>query len=105
MEVDALEFAKALADDTRQRIMEMCCCDWLCVGDIVTGLSESGGKVTQPTVSHHLGILKDANLVEWRREGKQVFYKLNQEQISDCCVVVMVNFAPESETTERITSV
>ena len=97
MDVDSVVFARALADDTRQRIMTMLCCDTMCVGDIVVRLDELGERVTQPTVSHHLSILKDAGLVHWRREGKQVFYKLNQRQVSNCCAVVLVSFAPESE--------
>lgn len=99
MSVDAVEFAKALADDTRQRIMKMLCCEWLSVGDIVEGLAASGEKVSQPTVSHHLGILREARLVSWRREGKQVFYTLNQQQVTVCCGKLMTIFAPESETT------
>jgi DNA-binding transcriptional ArsR family regulator len=94
---DAVAFAKALADDTRQRIMKMLCCEWMSVGDVVAGLSATGESVSQPTVSHHLSILKDTNLVSWRREGKQVFYTLNQEQVSVCCGMLMTNFAPESD--------
>jgi ArsR family transcriptional regulator len=99
MTLDPVTFAKALADDTRQRIMKMLCCEWMSVGDVVTALSETNASVSQPTVSHHLGILKDAQLVSWRREGKQVFYSLNQERVSLCCGMLMANFAPESEIT------
>lgn len=51
--------------------------------------------VSQPTVSHHLGILREAGLVATRREGKQVFYTLNQEEVAVCCGNLMQNFAPE----------
>lgn len=97
MDPNAVEFAKALADDTRQRIMKMLCCEWLSVGDIVEELAATGDSVSQPTVSHHLSILKDANLVLWRREGKQVFYTLDQKQVTVCCGRLMTKFAPESE--------
>ena len=102
---DAVAFAKALADDTRQRIMKMLCCEWMSVGDVVTELGATGESVSQPTVSHHLSILKDANLVSWRREGKQVFYTLNQGQVTVCCGELMTHFAPESDMvlTERTT--
>jgi len=66
--VDPIEFAKALADETRQKIMSLCCCRWLSVGEIVDALD-----VSQPTVSHHLSLLRSAGLVSVRREGKQVF--------------------------------
>lgn len=88
--MDSVTFAKAMADNTRQQIMRLLCCQWICVGDIV----EKTG-VSQPTVSHHLGILREAGLVDTRREGKQVFYTLNQEAVAVCCGMLMQNFAPE----------
>ena len=88
--MDSVTFAKAIADQTRQQIMRLLCCEWYCVSDLVkrTGVS-------QPTVSHHLGILREAGLVIVRREGKQVFYTLNQDAVAICCGVLMQNFAPE----------
>ena len=88
--VNPITFAKALADETRQKIMGLCCCKWLSVGEIVEGLN-----VSQPTVSHHLSILRSAGLVDSRREGKQVFYSLNQEKIADACCQLAGDFAPE----------
>jgi len=85
---DPVLFAKALADETRQKIMKLCCCNWLPVNAIVERL-----KVTQPTVSHHLAILREAGLVEVRQEGKQTFYKLNQKRITVCCGQLQANFA------------
>jgi ArsR family transcriptional regulator len=87
---DPVLFAKALADETRQKIMKICCCNWLSVNEIVEHLN-----VTQPTVSHHLAILRDANLVEVREEGKQTFYRLNQNQISLCCGELRTTFQSE----------
>ena len=52
---DPLLFAKALADETRQSIMSLCCCRWLSVNQIVEKT-----RVTQPTVSHHLAVLRGA---------------------------------------------
>ncbi len=86
-----VSFAKALADDTRQQIMQHLCCVWLSVNDIVEKL---GGKVNQPTVSHHLKILQEAQLVEVRQEGRQRFYTLNQEYFTVCCGQLMRSFAP-----------
>jgi len=90
MSIDSVTFAKAMADETRQQIMSMLCCEWLCVSDIV----ERTG-VTQPTVSHHLSILRETALVNTRREGKQVFYTLNQDAVALCCGTLMQNFAPD----------
>jgi len=90
--MNSVEFAKALADETRQEIMRLCCCKWLSVGEIVDALN-----VSQPTVSHHLRILKSAGLVNVRRAGKQAFYTLNQQRIAAGCCVLAENYAPEQE--------
>ena len=79
---DPILFAKAIADETRQKIMQHLCCNWLSVGDVVEKL---GGDVSQPTVSHHLKILNDAGLLNRRRDGKQIYNSLNQEMVSICC--------------------
>lgn len=87
-----LTFAKALADDTRQKIMSTCCCRWCSVGELV---EEVG--VSQPTVSHHLAVLKEAGLVHVKRQGRQRLYSLNQEAVVRCCGQLVVTFAPETE--------
>jgi ArsR family transcriptional regulator, arsenate/arsenite/antimonite-responsive transcriptional repressor len=88
---ESIDFAKAIADETRQRIMSLLCCRWLCVSDIV----EQVDGISQPTISHHLAVLREAKLVYARREGKQVFYSLNQDEVMVCCGLLMRNFAPE----------
>ena len=88
--VDNVTFAKALADETRQKIMALCCCEQLSVGDIVEALD-----VAQPTVSHHLKILRSAGLVTVERRGKQVLYTLNQKRLAAGCCQVAEDFAPD----------
>ncbi|HUF38397.1 MAG TPA: metalloregulator ArsR/SmtB family transcription factor [Anaerolineales bacterium] len=90
MKLDPVEFAKALSDPTRQKIMDSVCCSWLNVGEIVDVVG-----VSQPTVSHHLAILRDAGLVHIRHEGKHTFYTLNQQRVVSCCGQIMRVFAPE----------
>jgi len=90
--VDPVIFAKALADETRQHIMRDLCCCWLSVNDVVNQL---GGRVNQPTVSHHLKKLEEAGLVIVREEGRQRFYTLNQERLTVCCGILMDTFAPD----------
>ena len=92
MSTDPVTFAKALADETRQEIMSHLCCVWLSVNDIVDQLE---GRVNQPTVSHHLKKLEEANLVIVRQEGRQRFYTLNQEQLTVCCGQLIRTFAPD----------
>lgn len=88
--VDPIDFAKALSDPTRQEIMKLCCCEWRSVGELAAELD-----VTQPTVSHHLAFLRDANLVHVRPKGRQTFYSLNQNAVASCCGVLMLNYAPD----------
>lgn len=97
MKFNPVLFAKAISDETRQKIMNICCCESLSVTEIVEKLD-----VSQPTVSHHLAILREADLVTVREEGKQTFYSLNQENVAVCCGQLMIKFAPESTTTEKL---
>ncbi len=92
MNTDPVLFAKALADETRQEIMRHLCCVWLSVGDLV---EKMGGKVNQPTVSHHLKKLEEAHLVHVRQEGRHRYYTLNQQQLTVCCGVLVSAFAPD----------
>ena len=93
----SVEFAKALSDPTRQEIMQLTCCEWMNVGEIVEAVG-----VSQPTVSHHLAILKEAGLVHARSEGKHTYYCINQENVVSCCGMLMQTFAPETGAAEAI---
>jgi DNA-binding transcriptional ArsR family regulator len=62
---------KALADETRLRILESLLVEEKCVTDLVRELG-----CPQPHVSHHLRILRDSGVVEGIREGKQVCYRI-----------------------------
>jgi ArsR family transcriptional regulator len=86
-----VDFCKALCDGTRQKIMEMLREQEMCVGDIADAF-----HLSQPTISHHLNILKGANVVRSRKEGKQVYYSLNQDNIQECCGMLMAKFIPET---------
>lgn len=99
MSNEPLVFAKAIADDTRQAIMKLLCCEWLSVNEVVEKL---GGQVNQPTVSHHLKKLEEAELVLVRQEGRQRFYTLNQEQVTVCCGVLSRVFAPNFTSNDDV---
>jgi ArsR family transcriptional regulator len=88
--IDCVEFCKALADDSRQRILEMLLEGEKCVGDIVNAF-----QVSQPTISHHLSVLRQFDLVTSRKEGKQVFYAINQDMVVECCGRLVAKFDAE----------
>jgi ArsR family transcriptional regulator len=90
--LDPVLFAKAIADDTRQKIMKLTCCRWRSVTEIVERLN-----VTQPTVSHHLAILREAGLVDFKEDGKQTFYQLNRDVVTVCCDQIIAKFSTEVE--------
>ncbi|MBI5366389.1 MAG: winged helix-turn-helix transcriptional regulator [Planctomycetes bacterium] len=72
---------KALADGTRRRILEL-----LKDGDLNAGSIADHFKMSKPSISHHLGILKDASLVTERREGQNIIYTLVPENIHECWI-------------------
>jgi len=70
------EIFKALGDPTRLRIFMALSQEELCVCDLVEVL-----EMTQSAVSHQLRALRDLRLVKFRKEGKNVFYSLDDEHI------------------------
>jgi ArsR family transcriptional regulator len=93
----SVEFGKAIADSTRQKIMRYCCCEWRSVSDVADRMG-----VTQPTVSHHLAVLREAGLVEIRRRGKHTFYRLDHEKMTACCGELTRSLAPEGGSTTSL---
>jgi len=71
---DVARFLRTLSDPTRLRLLGI-----LQDGEQnVTALCRTL-SLPQPTVSHHLALLRSAGLVANRRDGKQVFYSLNRQ--------------------------
>ncbi len=68
---DLADFFKVFADTTRIKILYVLLCQEMCVCDIADTL-----KMTQSAISHQLRLLKQMDLVKYRREGKTIFYSL-----------------------------
>jgi DNA-binding transcriptional ArsR family regulator len=92
MAIDCVEFCKALADDTRQQILVMLQEGEKCVSDIVEAF-----EMSQPAISHHLSILKQFKLVTRRKQGKQVYYALDRENVVECCGKLMAKFDADED--------
>ena len=69
---------KALSDTTRQQILHLLEDRQRSVGEIVGNF-----ELSQPTISRHPSVLKEADLVVDQRRGQNVFYRLNDEALSD----------------------
>ena len=74
---DLAEFFKVFADSTRMKIIYALMENELCVCDIANIV-----QTTQSAISHQLRLLKQAKLVKFRKEGKVVYYSLDDEHIS-----------------------
>jgi ArsR family transcriptional regulator len=68
-----VHFFKALSDAGRLMIIDMLSCGELCACEILEQFN-----FTQPTLSHHMKILCDCGLVHGRKEGKWMYYSLDE---------------------------
>jgi len=66
----------ALADPMRQDLVQILARAELNVGDIAERVT-----LSRPTVSHHLNILRRAGLVRVRKQGREMYYRLNKDRI------------------------
>ena len=74
---DLAEFFKVFADSTRMKIIYALMENELCVCDIANIV-----QTTLSAISHQLRLLKQAKLVKFRKEGKVVYYSLDDDHIS-----------------------
>ena len=74
--VDTAKVLKAISDPKRLRIVDMLSCGELCACKILEEF-----HITQPTLSHDMKVLIEARIVNDRRDGKNIFYSLNKEQL------------------------
>lgn len=79
---------KALSDTTRQQILELLEDRERNVGEIVCNFN-----LSQPTISRHLSVLKEADLVVDQRQGQNVIYRLNDETLSNAMMEFFARFA------------
>lgn len=73
---DLAELFRVFGDSTRIKILYALFESELCVGDIARLLN-----LTQSSVSHQLRLLKASKLVKFRREGKAVYYSLDDDHV------------------------
>ena len=74
--VDLAETFRALADSTRAKIVHLLAEQPLCVCDLAQAIG-----VSEPAVSQHLRLLRSLRIVRGRREGKMVYYRLEDAHV------------------------
>lgn len=72
------DFFKVLGDETRMKIINALAHEELCVTDLAAAL-----EMTQSAVSHQLKLLRMAHQVKARREGKSIYYSLDDQHVID----------------------
>jgi ArsR family transcriptional regulator, arsenate/arsenite/antimonite-responsive transcriptional repressor len=92
LDVDCVDFCRALGDTTRQALLKLLQQEGeQCVGCLVDRFG-----LAQPTISHHLLLLKRAGLVKSHKAGKQVFYAIDQDNVVECCGMLLATFTTPS---------
>lgn len=84
------ELFKVFADPSRLRILGALAAEELCVCDLASALDMS-----QSAVSHQLAVLKRSRLVRYRRDGKTVFYSLDDDHVRQILAVASGHLAEE----------
>lgn len=70
------QILKVFADSTRIKIIDALSISEMCVCDLATALG-----MTQSAISHQLRVLKRERLVKYRKEGKVVYYSLDDDHV------------------------
>ena len=90
--INLSDMFKLFADNTRLRIICEILNQELCVYDLCERLN-----LTQSNVSHQLQILRTSKLVKYRKEGKQVYYSLQDEHIEKIIQMALEHIREERE--------
>lgn len=75
--IDTAKMLKAISEPKRLRIVDMLSCGELCACEILEAFN-----ITQPTLSHDMRVLLEAGIVQDRREGKNIYYTLKKDALS-----------------------
>lgn len=90
--IEIADVFKLFSDSTRLRIICAILNNELCVCDLCELLN-----LTQSNVSHQLQLLRSAKLVKYRKEGKQVFYSLQDEHIEKIITMALEHIIEEGK--------
>lgn len=92
------EAFKALADKTRRDILRLLRRGEMTAGELARQFEH---KMTKPSMSHHFSVLKQAGLIDSRREGQQIIYTLNTTATEDLLAIIMDLFSRGEERSDK----
>lgn len=81
------DYFQNFSDSTRIKILSCLSMTKMCVNDLSTVLG-----INQTTISHQLKLLKDQNIVSYKREGKILVYYLVNDSVGDMMMYAVSNF-------------
>lgn len=87
----AASFFKVVGNDTRMKILCTIADEQICVDDIASNVN-----MTKSAVSHQLKILKDEGLVKSRRDGKNIYYSLDDQHVTDILEIAFTHIEHKS---------
>lgn len=88
----AANFFKVVGDETRMKILLTIREKEACVNDIAKSV-----EMTKSAVSHQLRLLKDENLIKSHRDGKNIYYSLDDEHVEEMINVAFTHMQHKHE--------
>ncbi|GAG67878.1 unnamed protein product [marine sediment metagenome] len=82
---------KALSDPTRRKILEL-----LAEKDMTAGEIADHFKISKPSISHHLNLLKNSELILGEKQGQNILYSLNTTALQEL-IKWLYNFKKKGE--------
>ena len=89
---DTAKMLKAISDAKRLRIVDMLSCGDLCACKILEEF-----HITQPTLSHDMRVLIEAGIVKDRRDGKNIYYSLCKDNLTELIEILTNMFKSKPE--------
>lgn len=83
MDKSLSEIFKVLSDENRLKIIKIIAKEQKCASQLISDLD-----ISQPTLSHHMKILTDVQLVKANKVGTQVYYELEHSKVKNLCKFV-----------------
>ena len=96
---ELLSIFKALSDETRLKLLKILAKGEICVCDLVSVMDTS-----QPKISFHLNVLKEAGIIKDRKQGKWVHYSISGSDIFRRFLIVSVTEKIPDETIKEYLS-